>query len=234
MAASRNPLLASLKKAFAVAHGCDERTARRHANKNSAEWQAFVAKTGMAAAEKITASEPASTTPPTDAEVGAIQVLSPASPSQVMPPPQASRADVELSEPERIVKMQWNIYVQASKSWQAAMKSQDMMAASAFGLSASKALDTYYRALARLEEWQVRMRRLVPFEEFQSLLPAMEGTFALLRAFPAELALEANPSNPALARDAGERWLAARFQPQADALLRKLEETTVIDNALAA
>jgi hypothetical protein len=222
--------MASLKKAYAAAHGCDERTARRHFNSNSESWQKFIAKTGMAAAEKV---KPGGE-PPADSEAAALQVLSPASPSDVKPPPEASRPDSELSQPEKIVKQQWAIYAQASKAWLQAMKEQDSIGALNFGLAANKALDTYYRALARLEAWQLSSRRLIPWDEFQALQPIMESLFEMLRSFPAEIALEANPQNPSLARRVAEDWLAHRFNPQAQSFLAKIEDTTSVQHTLNA
>lgn len=226
--------MASLKKTFAVAHGCDERTARRHANANSQKWQEFVAKAGMAAAQKLDGSGENPPPPPTTAEAVALQVLSPASPADVTPPAQASKPDSELSQPEKIVKQQWNIYAQASKAWLQAMKDQNEIAALNFGVAATKALDAYYRALAKFEAWQVATRRLIPFDEVQALFPIMEALFDMLRTFPAEIALEANPTNPALARRVGEEWLASRFNPQARAFLEKIDDCASIQAALNA
>lgn len=230
MAASRNPLLASLKQTFALAYGCDVRTARRHCNANSAKWQEFIARSGMAAAQKIRKPE---APPPTDAEAVALQVLSPASPPPSAPP-QASQPDAELSLPEKIVKQQWNIYAQASRAWLQAMKDQNELAALNFGIATTKALDAYYRALAKFEAWQVSMRRYIAFDEVQALFPIMEALFDLIRAIPAEIALEANPTNPALARRAAEEWLANRFNPQARSFLQKIEDTASIEVALHA
>lgn len=221
--------MAGLKKAFAAAHSCDERTARRHYNANSEKWQVFVAKAGMAAAEKLSNTREE---PPTDAEAVAVQVLSPSSPAEVKQPAVARLPDSELSQHERIVKDQWSIYDQASKAWLNAFKAQDQTGALAFGLAVSKALDSYYRASERLDKWQAANRRVIPFEEFQTLQPIMEALFEMIRSFPAEIALEANPTNPSLARDAGQKWLAHRFGPAADSFLQKLQDATTPQQVL--
>lgn len=212
-------MLAELKKAFAVAHACSVRTARRDADANSERWQRFVAQYGIEAAAKVLAAQPT-----TAAEAAAVQSLSPASIQGVDPPRQAAMPDPELSEPEKMVKQQWNIYAHASKAWRDAMQTGDTIGAMAFGQATIKAQDAYYKALARLEQWEVSNRRLVPMSEFQALLPLLSSVFNLVRGFPAEIAIVANGQSPQTARAAGEDWLQTRFKPQALALLDKLTD----------
>lgn len=212
-------MLAELKKAFALAHGCSVRTARREADANSEKWQRFVAQYGIDAAQKVMAAQPV-----TPAQAAAVQAMSPASPLGIEPPRQAAMPDPELSEPEKIVKQQWNIYAHASKAWRDAMQTGDTIGALAFGQATIKAQDAYYKALARLEQWEVTNRRLVPMSEFQALLPLLSSVFNLVRGFPAEIALVANTQSPQTARAAGEEWLQSRFRPQALALIDKLTD----------
>lgn len=217
MAAARPPIMADLKKAFAASHGCDVRTARRHANANSEQWQKFVAAYGMEAARKLDKA-----VPPAPAEAAALQAMSPASPLGLELPPQAWVPDEQLSEPERVVKQQWEIYKQAAKAWNAALQSGNEMGALALGQATIKAMDAYNKAQARLQVWQQENRRVIPMAEFQQLLPGLSAVFALLRNMPAELAQAANRTNPDQARAAANDWLTSRFHPAARGILEQL------------
>ena len=145
MGAARPRVMAELKKAFAVTCGCNVRTARRHADANSPEWQRFVANYGMQAAAKVHDGKPAA-----PAEAAAVQLISKAPPI-ADPPDVADIPDSALSQPELMVKTAWAIYKQASQSWDAAMKSGDAVGAMAFGQATIKAQDALYKAQRRLE-----------------------------------------------------------------------------------
>lgn len=222
MAAPRDPLLAKVKKAFAAAHGCDERTARRHCNKRSEQWQAFLAKMAMDGGIKAVAHQPMS-----EGEAAAIITVSPAMPTeQVLPPVFDHDSSSHLSEVEQMEKQNWVIWRESRKAWETALKAGDAMNAIALGHACIKAQDAYVKSQKRRMEWEQENRRVVPMSEFQALVPVLASVFALMRNMPAELAPTANRSNPEQARAAGNDWLMQRFMPAAHEVLQKLNEAT--------
>lgn len=224
MAAPRSRLLADLKKAFAVSHGLDERTARRHYNTNSEKWQAYVAKQGIEAAKNLTASRPSA-----PAGAAALQMLSPASPAEMAPPGVESVPDDQLSAPARIMKQQWLIYTQASKAWRDAIVGGDEMKSLAFGQATIKAQDAYYKAKARHDQWELDERRKIPAGEFHAFRSAFILPLAnFLRNLPAAVAHLVNPQNVPHAMRALDDYMITSGQPQIDRMISALDEQAPI------
>lgn len=217
MAATRNPLLAQLKKTFAESHGCDERTARRHFNRNSEDWQAFIAKQGREAAELIGKAKAC-----TEGQAVALQVLSP---QGVMEKPAvADEVEERLAEPERILKTQWEVYQQASAAWRKAMTDGNAIEAHMFGQATIKAQEAYYKAKARHAQWELDERQKIPAQEFHAfravfLLPLAN----LIRNLPAHLGPLMNPGDKAYAIRAGQEYIVGTFDPQLSRLISELD-----------
>lgn len=220
MGASRDPLLAQLKKAFAASHGCDERTARRHFNRNSEEWQAFLSKQGREAARNLQAALPS-----TPAQAVAIQILGPASPAEIEKPSAVDTPDDQLPEPAKILKAQWRIYKQASEAWSRAVKEGDEIKAIALGQATIKAQDAFYKAKAKYDQWELDERRKIPATEFhafraQFVLPLVN----LLRGLPAQLGVIMNPKDNAFAIRVGTEYMVGTVHPQIQRLIAALDD----------
>jgi hypothetical protein len=230
MAASRSPVLAQLKKTFAAAHGCDERTARRHFARLSPEWQTFIAKQGQEAAKHLSAAAPS-----TPSQATALQIMGPASPADITKPPVADTPDDQLPEPARILKQQWRIYDHAAKAWQAAIIAGDELGAISLGLTTIKAQDAYYKALARHDRWELDERRKIPADEFHSfrarfILPLANS----LRSLVAQLAPIMNPKDTPFAMRHGQEYMIATFNPQLQSLIDDLETRAPLQSAALA
>lgn len=217
MAAPRPKMFAELKKAFSATHGCSIWTARRNADANTLDWQKFIAAYGMEAAKKVHDSKPT-----TLAEAGALQVMSPASPTTVEPPPQADIPDADLPKPALIVKQIWQVYLDAVSAWGAAMQAGDRIGSLTFGQASIKALEAYYAALRNHEAWELSAKTLIPLREVRALDPFIRALALLVRGFPADIAVSANPAAPQLARAAGDEWISNRFTPQVNSLIDRL------------
>ncbi len=220
MSASRSPLLADLKKAFAVAHLCNERTARRHFNRQSPEWQAFIAKQGIQAAKNIREAAPSS-----PAQATALQILGPVTPTGIERPSAADQPDESLPEPARMLKHQWEIYDHATRAWNRAIQEGDEIKALAFGQATIKAQDAYYKAKARHDQWELDERRKIPANEFLAFRAAFIQPLAnLLRNLCFQLGPIMNPTDSAFAIRVGNEHMVATVHPQLTRMIDAMED----------
>jgi hypothetical protein len=227
MAASRSPLLADLKKAFAIAHGLTERSARRHFNAQSELWQSFISKQGTEAAKNLTAAQRS-----TAVQATALQILGPASPATIEKPPVVDQPDEHLAEPQRILKQQWLIYDQASHAWHRALEAGDEVKSYALGQATIKALDAYYKAKSRHDQWELDDRKKVPFSELLAIhAQFLQPVANLIRNLCAQLGPIMNPKDTHYAIRAGNEYMVATVDPQITRIIDGMEEQLRLPSA---
>ncbi len=147
-------------------------------------------------------------------------------------PPDYDLPQSEMPDPLQMRQTQWNIYNNASISWNAAIKDYGACDARVLmlGQAVIKAQQAYDIACKKAEQYEISERRLIPSSEFQAVLPLLVSVFSLIKNMPAEIAMQANTANPLAARQAAEDWLRNNFQPAAREVLTKFCDYGTTEN----
>jgi hypothetical protein len=165
-------------------------------------------------------------------QIAALASLSPVQPPTA--PDQVVRPDSELSEPEQVLKATYLMWATHFEAWKGCLGGKDPKTGAAVqrddGLALAHAAacvklrESYDKALAKFNQWEVEQRRLIPVNEFA----AMRAEFIvplgnLLANLPAELAVTVNPKDPQFALAALSDYLQARLQPAIQRLIANLD-----------
>lgn len=212
---------AAVLKAYAASIGATVRTAQRHAEQNTDDFQRFAR--GMAG-EGVARQAPAPV-PPVTVE------------SATLGPPDApdvvEKEDKELPETGRMLKAAWLMWSEHYRQWHACRGGYKdrmgnivptdhpmMLMHAKIIMELRKA---YNDAFAKHQAWQIDARRLIPVNEFHAfrsefLLPVT----SLMRNSPPELAPLVNPGNQGQAIAGAQQWLTSRFMPAVERMLEGL------------
>lgn len=208
MRQGKDRAIAALVKAFAAQQGCSLRTAQRHCSAESEEWRRFsqgqlldsVRRSGAAPVARAGVDHP------------------PAPPSDDAGPPMGS------SEPERLVRQCWEMWHWHYETWRHFAVAKDDALTLSHAAACVKLRESYEKALAKFQQWEIEQRRLIPVNEFA----AMRSEFVIplanfLGNLPAELGPQVNPQNPGHAMNRIAEYLQQRLQPAIKRLLDNLE-----------
>lgn len=225
MGASKDRSMAALKRAYALAvlgevTSATVRKAQRHAKANHPDWAAFV---GSQAIEAVKVEEGQ---PRPAEQVAALAVKSPLLPENATPPDFIDLEDAELSDPEKVEKVQWQIWEFNARQWKYwAARNDNPQMALAFSKTTLDARKAYNEAREAREAWEIENRRVIPTGDFHAyrmrfLIPLRN----LLDNLPNELAKLVNPQDPEFARREAESWKLDRLQPQIQQLIDGVDE----------
>ena len=207
---------AKLIQAYAASIGQGVRTAQRHAKKEHPDWVRFVQGQAVMVVKDSRPAAPE-------------QVAALASMSPVRPPdedPTSGKAEVELSEPEMVLRATFEMWQAHFDSWKKCLggKERDDGMALSHAAACVKLRESYEKALQKFSQWEIEQRRVIPVNEFA----AMRSEFVvplgnLLAGLPAELAVMVNPKDPQFALAAMNGYLQSRLQPAIERLIGGME-----------
>lgn len=208
----RNHDLAGLVRLFMSERGCKLRAAQIHAQKESDDWRAFMARHASNALKA-----PTSSTLSEDTQAAA-QLMA-AAIGQASDPFEG-RPDELLTREELMVRSHWRLWKANVAAALAAAQSNDPITAAGFSRTAADQLAAYNKARAAQVKADLEARRLVPASEFISFKTLVQRTAALVVNLT-EIAARANPGSPKTAAAAIEQWQQERWNPAIQALVNE-------------
>lgn len=218
----RSHAQAGLVRLYAAEKGIPLRTAQYHAQKQNADYLAFVARMGVQA---IKAEKP--TAPQRQALMQVIRGGEAESSKSVIDEvhiaPPAMSIPREKWTPEQYAECEaWVGLVEANAQRQAALARSDPMAALGYVNLAATMLKSYHFARQKRVAADIEAGRLKPMAAWQSAKAALQKVVALLVSMEGELAQTSNPNDPLFARKAIGDWKERKWNPAVRAVMEEL------------
>lgn len=207
---------AGLVRLYAAERSIPLRTAQYHAQKQTSDWVAFLARTG---GEALKAREP--TKEQAVALVGHLQTVEQKGIVAHVSPPAMAKPE-HLRTPEEYAECEaWTGLVLANEQRDQALRAGSAVNAVGFVNLAATQLKSYHQARASRVKAEMDSGRLKPVAAWVSFKTTLSQIAGQLKALPS-IASEANPEHPHVAQAAIMNWLQGTFGPAVENMMAEI------------